>query len=145
MGRYLNSIVPLESCRSAGKGRYFVDKSELLSELIPAIDTSERFFCITRPRRFGKSTMANMIGAFFGKAEDRGDIFDQLSISKSKDYRQHRNKHNVIFIDFSGVPEKCSSYDMYIIRILDGLKMDLCRAYHDFGLNPCDDIWDILV
>lgn len=45
-------------------GTYFVDKSEILEELIPALQQEQRFFCITRPRRFGKTVMANMIAAF---------------------------------------------------------------------------------
>lgn len=45
-------------------GTYFVDKSEILEELIPALQQEQRFFCITRPRRFGKTVMANMIDAF---------------------------------------------------------------------------------
>ena len=47
-------------------GTYFVDKSEILEELIPALQQEQRFFCITRPRRFGKTVMANMIAAFLG-------------------------------------------------------------------------------
>lgn len=51
---------------------YFIDKTALPGELISALGTEKRFFCITRPRRFGKSVMANMAGAFFGKAADAG-------------------------------------------------------------------------
>ena len=29
------------------------------------------------------------------------EIFDQLKISKSPEYEKHRNKHDVIYIDFS--------------------------------------------
>ena len=70
MGLYLNSRVPFDSYRAIASERYFVDKTALIAELIPALGTSQRFFCLTRPRRFGKSVMANMIGAFFGKAVD---------------------------------------------------------------------------
>ena len=68
MGKYLNSTVPFTAYQTVAAGKYFVDKSALLNELIPAIGMEERFFCITRPRRFGKSVMANMVGAFFGKS-----------------------------------------------------------------------------
>ena len=50
---------PFDSYRVTASEVYFVDKSELLTELIPALGTSQRYFCITRPRRFGKSVMAN--------------------------------------------------------------------------------------
>ena len=43
----------------------FVDKSLLLTELFPVLDAGNQHVCITRPRRFGKTIMANMIAAFF--------------------------------------------------------------------------------
>ena len=67
MGIFLDSKVPFEAYKSVVSGRYFVDKSKLLEELFPALGTEERFYCITRPRRFGKSIMASMIGTFFWK------------------------------------------------------------------------------
>ena len=80
---------------------YFVDKTLILSELFPFVESGNSHICITRPRRFGKTVMANMIGAFFEKDEDTKEIFDQLKISKSPVYEKHRNKHDVIYIDFS--------------------------------------------
>lgn len=65
MGMFLNSIEPYDKYKTITKGLYFVDKTELLEELIPALEQEQRFFCITRPRRFGKTVMANMIAAFF--------------------------------------------------------------------------------
>ena len=105
MGMFLNSKVPYDAYKVAVSGRYFMDKTALLSELFLSIDTTERFLCITRPRRFGKTVMANMVGAFFGKAENAGDIFAGLEIAKDPGYQKHLNQHNIIYIDFSKVPE----------------------------------------
>lgn len=68
MGMFLNSIEPYDKYKTITKGLYFVDKTELLEELIPALEQEQRFFCITRPRRFGKTVMANMIASFFEKS-----------------------------------------------------------------------------
>ena len=64
MGQFLNNKEPYDKYRMVMNGTYFVDKSEILEELIPALQQEQRFFCITRPRRFGKTIMANMIAAF---------------------------------------------------------------------------------
>lgn len=64
MGQFLNNKEPYDKYRTVKNGSYFVDKSEILEELIPALQQEQRFFCITRPRRFGKTIMANMIAAF---------------------------------------------------------------------------------
>lgn len=144
MGIYLNSIIPYANYKAVADGSYFVDKSLLLEELIPALGQEQRFFCITRPRRFGKTVMANMIGAFFGQDHDSGDVFDRLKIAKSRYYRQHKNRHDVIYIDFSEMPEKCESYDQYITRIIKLLKADL-MAEHPELLSDIDSaVWDML-
>lgn len=79
MGMFLNSIVPHEEYKKIVRTRFFVDKSFLIDEIISTVMMDgQRHFCITRPRRFGKSVMANMVGAFFGRTEDEKEIFDEL-------------------------------------------------------------------
>ncbi len=155
MGLYLNSRVPFDSYRAIASERYFVDKTALIAELIPALGTSQRFFCLTRPRRFGKSVMANMIGAFFGKAMDSGEIFGKLQIASPeiavkleknscKGYLEYLNHYDVIYIDFSRMPENCRSYDTYINWILQDLKTDLSECFPECKIDPVHSIWNIL-
>lgn len=68
MGFYLNSAAPYFLYKSEVSSPYFVDKSQLLEELFPFVEQGNKHVCITRPRRFGKTVMANMIGAFSKKA-----------------------------------------------------------------------------
>lgn len=77
---------------------YFVDKTLLLAELIPSFEKINCYCCITRPRHFGKTIMANMIGTFFGKTDKDDRIFDNLAISAEDAYGVHLNKHDVIYI-----------------------------------------------
>lgn len=144
MGMFLNSRVPFESYRLITNDIYYIDKTALLSELIPSLETEKRFFCITRPRRFGKSVMANMIGSFFGKSADASSIFDTLTIASSEYYHTHLNQHDVIYIDFSRMPQNCDNYITYITRISEGIKQDLLDEYQALNLNPIRDLWDIL-
>lgn len=95
MGMFLNSKIPYESYNAIASDTYFVDKSLLLEELILAFGRGNRYYCITRPRRFGKSVMANMVGAFFGKDTDGDCLFCDLAIAKSKNYEKHLNNHNM--------------------------------------------------
>lgn len=144
MGMFLNSSIPCEAYKEVLLDRYFVDKSMIIEELIPALGRKNRYFCITRPRRFGKTVMANMIGAFFEKTKDKNSLFHNLAISKSKGYSEHLNQHDVIYIDFSRIPERCSSYDAYITRIINGLKKDILNTFSDLDLDSALSIWDIL-
>ena len=81
MGQFLNNKEPYDRFKSVMNGTYFVDKSKILEELIPALQQEQRFFCITRPRRFGKTVMANMIAAFFENTGDKS-LFENLYISQ---------------------------------------------------------------
>ena len=144
MSMFLNCFTVYDRYRAVLNSPYFVDKTLLLEELIPLLCQEHRFVCITRPRRFGKTVMANMIGAFFQKGADSCDIFDNLLIAGKEDYKNHLNRHNVIFIDFSEMPENCSSYSQYISRILSGLKQDLSNAFPELDIDKEKSVWDIL-
>lgn len=155
MGLFLDSRTPYEAYRLTAAGKYFVDKTDLLAELIPALGSPERFFCITRPRRFGKSVMANMIGTFFGKTAEAGEIFGKLKISSQKttqeleaagckSCREYLNRYHVIYIDFSVEPRDCCSYRQYIDRVQSGLNADLAKAYPEYGIDENCASWDLL-
>ncbi|MCM1097687.1 MAG: ATP-binding protein [Ruminococcus flavefaciens] len=145
MGRYLNSMVPFETWRQIVGTRFFVDKTLLLGEVIDAVETDgQKYLCITRPRRFGKSVMANMIGAFLGKASD-SSMFNNLAVAEKINCKRHCGQHNVIFIDFSRVPRDCSNYGQYIKRIQDGINQDLAEAYQGLGIDVAGTVWDNLL
>lgn len=144
MGTYLNSITPYTLYKSESLSPYFVDKTLMLRELFPYVSVGNRHICITRPRRFGKTIMANMISSFFQKASDSSDVFDSLAISQVDDYRRYKNQYNVIRIDFSKMPRNCDSYTQYIERIEALLIEDVKEAYPQVKINEADAVGDIL-
>ena len=143
MGQFLNNKEPYDKFKTVKKGTYFVDKSSILEELIPALEQEQRFFCITRPRRFGKTVMANMIAAFFEKTEGPS-LFDDLLISKHEEYKDQVARHDVIYIDFSEIPRECSDFQEYMDRIQDGLIRDIQEVYPDFEIKTGAALWDVL-
>lgn len=58
MGIYVNPDEEL--LKMSVNSRIYVDKSMILNELNQVLNTEERFVCVARPRRFGKS-MAGMV------------------------------------------------------------------------------------
>ena len=144
MGTYLNSITPYTLYKSESLSPYFVDKTLMLRELFPYVSAGNRHICITRPRRFGKTIMANMISSFFQKASDLSDVFDSLAISQVDDYRRYKNQYNVIRIDFSKMPRNCDSYTQYIERIEALLIEDVKEEYPQVKINEADAVGDIL-
>lgn len=124
MSNYLNSDVCISNFSKILREPNFVDKSLLIEDLVPSIDIENRFICITRPRRFGKTVAANMIASFFGKV-DSSSLFAELKIAQKNCYAEHLNKHNVIFIDFSRNNDKTDSYKAFITAVENNLIKDL--------------------
>ena len=142
MGFYLNSRAAYSLYKNEVEQPYFVDKSAMLKELFPFVQTGNKHICVTRPRRFGKTIMANMIASFFSKACDVRDIFDRLAIAEDEEYEIYRNKYHVIQISFNDVPRNCSSYNQYIDRIEKRLLKDLQMEYPEVEFDSEDAVWD---
>ena len=88
-----------EDFKISCNGKIYVDKSMLIEYTNSILHTPERFICVSRPRRFGKSTDANMLVAYYSKGCDSKDLFDHLKIAHSDSYRKHLNKHHVIYLN----------------------------------------------
>ena len=144
MGVYLNCTTAYTLYKNERVEPYFVDKTIMLEEIFPMVTSGNKHICITRPRRFGKTIMANMIAAFFSKVNDASDIFETLAISKVEEYRKHLNKYNVIHISFNELPARCKTYDQYIERIENILQNDLQENFPDVKMNKGEAVWDIL-
>lgn len=135
MGIYLNSKAAYTLYKSETEKPYFVDKSKMLEELFPFVQTGNNHICITRPRRFGKTVMANMIASFFSRAFDSKDIFHGLKIAQSINYEKYINQFPVIHISFNETVTQCGSYTQYIERIEKRLVKDLKKEYPDAEIS----------
>ena len=129
MAVYLNTNRPLENYKELYRSKYFVDKSFIMDQLNERIGTSDKYVCITRPRRFGKSSIVNMLGAYYTKGFESQEIFDKLKISKSDTYIKNLNKYNVINISFNKIPEHGDAYEDYINMIKMSLIDDIYEKY----------------
>lgn len=158
MGIYLNGTSAYGLFQEECSLTYFVDKTEMIRELVPLVELkhgnsgkfaaeggkSPKYVCITRPRRFGKTVMANMIVSYFNKGVDSSQEFRGLKVSGYPWYQEHLNKHNVIHIMFNEMPKKCCSYDSYMERIENLLVDDLIAAYPRIKVRDSDAVWDVL-
>lgn len=141
---YLNTVVPYTLYEEIFESDYFVDKTRMLEEMIQGLSSANKYLCITRPRRFGKTVMAHMIAAFLERGVDAGSIFGGLDIGKSTCYKDHLNQHDVFFIDFSNMPWNCDSYQTYIDFIGNKVVADLLAAYPECDIVPDDGPWEAL-
>ena len=102
MGIYLNP--GNERFEDAVSSEIYVDKTELIKYTNRVLKTEQKYICVSRPRRFGKSMAANMLAAYYGRNADSRKQFENLKIGKDVSFMEHLNQYNVIFLnmqDFS--------------------------------------------
>ncbi|MBR4249912.1 MAG: AAA family ATPase, partial [Verrucomicrobia bacterium] len=81
-------------------GYYYVDKTYVVKELLERGSDVNLF---TRPRRFGKTLLMDMLKCFFEIGGPK-DVFDGLKISQEKEIcEQYQGKYPVIFITLKSV------------------------------------------
>lgn len=62
MGSYLNP--GNNGFRESLNSVIYIDKTGLIEKTNAVIDTRQKFLCVSRPRRFGKSMAADMLAAY---------------------------------------------------------------------------------
>lgn len=97
MGFYLNPGNKgfWESIRS----KIYVDKTNLIACTNRLINTKEKFVCVSRPRRFGKSMTLEMLAAYYSCGCDSADLFRGLKIESDDTFQEHLNQYDVIFLN----------------------------------------------
>lgn len=97
MGIYLNPGNKgfWESIRS----RIYVDKTGLIAHINALLSTKEKFICVSRPRRFGKSMTLEMLAAYYSRGCDSAELFKGRRIEKEETFKEHLNQYDVIFLN----------------------------------------------
>ncbi|MDR1640811.1 MAG: AAA family ATPase [Clostridiales bacterium] len=118
----LNSSTAFALYSDLKNGYLFIDKSLFIEGLIKS---GEKYICVSRPRRFGKTLTAAMIDAFLNKGVDSRALFGDLGISKSDIFETHLNKFNVIRVMLNTEPDRMRSHSDFIENIDFILSKDL--------------------
>ncbi len=97
MGIYLNP--GNQSFRESVRSKIYVDKTDLIACTNEMINTDEKFVCVSRPRRFGKSMTLNMLAAYYSRGCDSAALFKGLRIERQETFSEHLNQYDVIFLN----------------------------------------------
>ena len=133
MGIYLNPNT--ESFEAALNSQIYVDKTGLIAETNKLIGTEQKWLCISRPRRFGKSMAAKMLAAYYGKNENAGQLFEGLRISKDESYKKHLNQYDVLHLDMqwfrSNTSDGADSLMLFQKEVIQELKDSFPECIQD--------------
>ena len=110
MGIYLNPS-NVDFYNAVNHSQIYVDKTELIKYTNKVLFGEQKFICVSRPRRFGKSMAANMLTAYYSSGCDSREMFSQLKIADSESFEKHLNKYNVIRLDIQKFANKTETVD----------------------------------
>ena len=130
MGIYLNP--GNYGFKEAVNSEIYVDKSLLIEYTNRIINTNMKNICVSRPRRFGKSTDARMIAAYYDQSCDSSKLFKELKIAKSEGYQKHLNKYNVILLNMQDFLSETNNIDEMIGLIKNRVLRDLKLRYLEY-------------
>ena len=142
MGIYLNPTN--QNFYEAVNKEIYVDKSLLIERIEHLKEKVNKYLCISRPRRFGKSTDANMLVAYYSKGCDSSQIFNRLKISQTELYQKHLNQHNVIHINMQDFLSKTHDIDKMLILLTKLIFRDIKKVYQDIEYFDINDLIQVL-
>jgi len=126
MGYYLNPSNKgfLRSLRS----EIYVDKSGIISYTNKVLDTNQKYVCVSRPRRFGKTITAEMLAAYYSRSCDSYNMFQNLKIANDPGFNDHLNKYNVIFVNMQMFLSGSHNIDKMIVDIFESIVEDILKV-----------------
>ena len=124
MGIYLNPNN--EGFKQSINSEIYIDKTGLVGITNKKLDSKQKYMCVSRARRFGKSMAAELIIAYYSKGCDSKELFKDYKASKLPDFEKHLNKYNVIYLNLpffkdleSGYKNTVSNITRTLIKELD--------------------------
>ena len=127
MGIYLNpENVDFQEVLNS---KIYVDKSELIQYTNSVLRTTQKYICVSRPRRFGKSMAANMLTAYYSRGCDSGELFQGLKIATHPDFEKHLNQYNVIHLNMRDYLTESENMKQLIQFVEDDLLDELQQEF----------------
>ena len=118
MGIYLNP--ENDGFWEAVRSEIYVDKTGLIAQTNRYVSTKQKFICVSRPRRFGKSMTLEMLAAYYSCDCDSADLFKGRKIESEKSFQEHLNKYDVIFLNMQQFLIEARNQDVtaYLERVV---------------------------
>ena len=127
MGAYLNP--GNEKFGEALNSQIYVDKSALIEYTNKVMYSNQKYICVSRPRRFGKSMADNMLTAYYSRGCDSRELFQKLKISESECFGTKLNQYNTIFLNMQEFLSQTSNMMDMLSLVKKSVLWDLFIEY----------------
>ena len=138
MGIYLNPGNELFA--QISKNKIYVDKSGMIPALIEVFERWNQYVCVSRPRRFGKTVIGNMLCAYFSKGCNSKELFKNSIGSKNPIFEKYLNKVNVIKIDLNSEYQNIEDKENFISIICKRINKELANEFPECKIDIADDL-----
>ena len=138
MGIYLNP--GYKNFSDTIRARIFVDKTMMIPVINRFIDEDNRYICVSRPRRFGKTIAGNMLAAYYSKGCDSHELFSCFKVASAPSFESKINKYNVIQIDVNGSYQISQNKEDFIKELTEDIKMELQTEFPDVAIGGNDSL-----
>lgn len=115
----------------------YVDKTGMISYMNAIVNTEQRFVCVSRPRRFGKTIAANMLAAYYGK-EDSRQLFEGLKIAGTEDWDRYLNHFDVVRVVMTDFIKDGTTVSKGLEKMSGRILEELSEEYADVKYDPDD-------
>lgn len=140
MGKYFNPGNGL--FEMALNSEIYVDKSRMIAYTNSVLCSEQRFICVSRPRRFGKSMTINMLAAYYSKGCDSKELFADKKIVLCESYEKHRNKYQVLYLNMQEFLSKTKSVEDMFSLITRAFVREVRKEYPEIDfLSETDLGW----
>lgn len=129
MGIYLNPQGV--DFQEALNSEIYIDKSELIKYTNKVLRTKQKYICVSRPRRFGKSMAAEMLTAYYSRGCNSREMFGRLKIAKADSFEKHLNQHNVIHLNMVNFLDEAENMDEMLSEIQKEILFELTEEFPD--------------
>ena len=143
MGFYINA--GNENLKMALNSEIFVDKSLVLAKFCRLLNSNQRFICVSRPRRFGKTTVRDLMVAYFSKGCDSYELFKNLKIASEPCFKEKLNKFNVVSIDLGAIFSISRNKNEIISNLYKKLLEDFKEEFPDIKFYDKDSVADLIM
>ena len=142
--QYINPRMLKEEFEQLRNETYFVDKTGIILEVLKFMSKKNRYFCLTRPRRFGKTTNVQTTACFLARGLEAKQLFEGLEVTKNEQAMKHFAAHDVIYIDFSKLPDNCNCYEDYKNSITSGIANELRELFPQANISENAGLFEAL-
>lgn len=143
MGIYLNP--GSESFEIAINSQIYVDKTGMLEYLNKIINTEQRFVCVSRARRFGKTMALNMLAAYYGNGGNACDLFSGFKVAKTSLFTKHANQYNVLRLNMLDFLNEADDDVPQMLQIMsEQIIAEVMEAYPECKFTDQKNIFRVL-